>query len=706
MAIQLGSAYGKVTLDSSGVGRGVRSATTSLRNLQSLGLSLSGTMQDIGASMTVGLTLPIALAGKKAFDVFREFEQSLNILKTVSHANEEEMKQLSDRARELGADLTLPGTSAADAADAMAELAKAGLNVNEILAASRGVLQLSVAGQISNAEAARITANALNAFGLEGSEAARVADLLAASALASTAEVDEMADSLQMAAAVAAMSGMRIEELITDLGLMANAGIQGSDAGTSVKQMLLALQTPSNKAKDLMRDLGINIYDAAGNLKSMRELIKIFTSQLGGLTMEQRNNALGVIFGSDAIRSANIVLMGGVAAYDKMSESVNKAGASSELAASMMQGLTGELENIKSAFETASIAAIEPFKDDLKTLLHFVAEALNKFSALPEPIRKMVVMFLLLVAATGPLLLVAGKLLGIIVNLSLAMETFGITLPAVGSALTGTLIPALVSMGTAIWAAVVPALAAVGAALLPILAVLAAVILFIGLFALAWKTNFLGIRDNIIASINFWKAIFKSFFAFLRGDTEAGMEYLKEAFNILGEHISKVFEKLFGIRDAWGKFLEWMRTALGSVVTYISNAFTKTDWSQLGRYVTFGIANGMLFGIPMLILAATKAVKAVIDTFDKALDAHSPSKTLMKRGVWSGQGYLLGLQNSMDPNAIARMLAKPIANNSSSSQQNITMQFASGLTINQVQGMIAQNNEALIGQLNHALGGG
>jgi hypothetical protein len=113
----------------------------------------------------------------------------------------------------------------------------------------------------------------------------------------------------------------------------------------------------------------------------------------------------------------------------------------------------------------------------------------------------------------------------------------------------------------------------------------------------------------------------------------------------------------------------------------------------------------MLGGIPMLIVAATQAAKFVLATFDKELDAHSPSRKLFKRGVWSGQGYILGLQSSMDPNQIAQTLAKPIQNQSTSTQQNITMQFAHGVTIREVYEMLASNNEMLLNRLNRALGG-
>lgn len=283
------------------------------------------------------------------------FEQQLNILQAVSGAGTEQMAALSAQAKALGNDLTLPKTSAKDAAEAMTELGKAGLSINNIMGASKGVLQLAAAGNLSNARAAEIAANALNAFGLAGTEATRVADLLAAAANASSLEVTDAADAMQMSAAIFASAGIPIEDLITSISELGNAGIKGSDAGTSLKQMLLQLQTPTNKAKDLMRDMGFSVYDASGNMVSMRDIIGRLQVATAGMTQQQRDFALGTIFGSDAIRSANVLIRDGVAGFDTMKDAVTKEGAAAALAAARNKGFTGALDGLKSAIETVQI---------------------------------------------------------------------------------------------------------------------------------------------------------------------------------------------------------------------------------------------------------------------------------------------------------------------------------------------------------------
>jgi len=320
-------------------------------------------------------------------------------------------------------------------------------------------------------------------------------------------------------------------------------------------------------------------------------------------------------------------------------------------------------------------------------------DMLEKFNNLSPTQQKILLGFLGLVAIAGPLLSFLGTVVTVtsgIAGLAGTLSGLGISVGAIGAMITGVAVPAIAALGTA---------------LLPILAVLAAVIIFLLAFVVAWKTNFLGIRDNITMWVTVIKNLWKALMAFLKGDTESAMGFLTAAFDAFGARINQVFEKIFGIRDAWGRFLEFMRTALGNVVSYISNVFTKTNWSQLGKYITFGLANGMLLGIPSLILVAYKVAESVLAAIKKKLGISSESKAFQQLGMYSGQGYQLGLAKAMSAEDLARTMARPVQSMSNSQQQNITMQFANGLTIRQVQGLIAENNESLIGQLNRALGG-
>jgi TP901 family phage tail tape measure protein len=373
--------------------------------IESMGQSLSKT----GKTMSMAITAPLVAAGGMAVKAAADFESMGNTFKAVSGATSEQFQRMSELAKELGNDMTLPGTSATDAAAAMTELVKAGLSVDDTFKAAKATLQLSAAAQIDNAEAAKIVGQALNAFGLSGDKAITVADLLANSANASAGGITDMAYALQAGASVANMAGQSIEDFTTAISLMANAGVTGSDAGTSLKSMFMSLISPTDKAAKTMKKYGLNVYDANGQLKPLPELVSLFSSKLGGMTDQQRNATLATIFGSDAIRAANIVLIKGAGKWDGMSEAVNKAGGAAEVAGSKMQGTKGKIEALKSNLETLAITIGEKLLPFVNKLVDGLSKIIDWFSNLSPSTQDMILKMLALAAAIGPLILILGK---------------------------------------------------------------------------------------------------------------------------------------------------------------------------------------------------------------------------------------------------------------------------------------------------------
>lgn len=379
--VVLGQAVMELTTDNSKFVGGLQQAA---RESESAFSKIAKTAAATAAGILVykGLGAAIGAVKDTIGGLAAGFEQQLNILQAVSGAGTEQMAALGAQAKALGNDLTLPKTSAKDAAEAMTELGKAGLSINNIMGASKGVLQLAAAGNLSNARAAEIAANALNAFGLAGTEATRIADLLAAAANASSLEVTDAADAMQMSAAIFASAGIPIEDLITSISELGNAGIKGSDAGTSLKQMLLQLQTPTKKAQALMDDMGFSVYDASGNMVSMRDIIGRLQVATAGMTQQQRDFALGTIFGSDAIRSANVLIRDGVAGFDAMKVAVTKEGAAAALAAARNKGFTGALDGLKSAIETVQITVGSLLLPSLTKLIRSFAYGVTQIEPL------------------------------------------------------------------------------------------------------------------------------------------------------------------------------------------------------------------------------------------------------------------------------------------------------------------------------------
>ena len=326
-------------------------ATQEMDRVSAASGKLKKHLEPVGSAMKLVGAGALA-AGVASVKMAGDYEQGLNIFKSVSGATAQQMAMVAAKARELGQDASLPGVSARDAANAMTELSKAGLSVNDTLAASKGVMSLAKAGQIDVADAATIAAQALNAFKLKGSDAGKVADVLANGANASATDIRGLSLGLQQSAAVASQFGVSLEDTVTTLGLFANRGMQGSDAGTSLKTMLISLANPSKKAANLMHQLGINAYDASGKFVGMRQLAQNLQNGLKGLSEEQKQQALATIFGTDAFRAAAFLADSAGKSYDDMSKAVGRSGAAMDLAKAQNSGFNGALDNLKSTLET------------------------------------------------------------------------------------------------------------------------------------------------------------------------------------------------------------------------------------------------------------------------------------------------------------------------------------------------------------------
>lgn len=328
-----------------------------------------------------------------------DYEQSMNLFRATTGASADEMRRAGALAKALGADLTLPATSAAQAGQAMTELAKAGLSVEQAMGAAKGTLQLAAAGGLEEAKAAEIAANALNTFGLAGSQATMVADLLAASANASSIEVTDAADSFKMAGAVwASLQGDAVGaknslvDMTTAVGLLGNAGIKGSDAGTSLKQSLLQLAAPSDKAKGLMQELAGRVgitgdlaYDSTGKMRPFKEIIGLVGKSTEGMTQAQRDYTIATIFGADATRSILSLVRAGPDAWDKMHTAVTEQGAAAKLAGARMDGLKGAAAGLQSQIETLVLEGVEPLLPLMTDLLKQAAAFAGSLSGQVGP---------------------------------------------------------------------------------------------------------------------------------------------------------------------------------------------------------------------------------------------------------------------------------------------------------------------------------
>jgi TP901 family phage tail tape measure protein len=359
-------------------------------------------MRNVGMGLTAGVTLPIVGIAAAAVNSAAQFEQSLNVMQQVSGATEAQMASMQAQALQLGAETAF---SAGEAAAGMLELAKAGLDTDQVMAAIGGTMDLAAAGNLGLAQAAEIAANAVNTFGLDATQTVDVANMLAAAANASSVEVTDLASGMQMAGSVFASSGQDIDVLTTALALMGNAGIKGSDAGTSLKTMLMRLTAPTKEARAMMDQLNVSMYNLDGSTRDLPDVMADLQASMAGATDEARQNALTTIFGADAIRAVNVLLAKGPAGWKAMSKAVSAQGAASEVANARMSGMAGAIEYAKGSLDSFLIGGALPFLDTMSGVVRQAADALTWFGELDVGIRNAAMAFTAVLAAAGPVLL-------------------------------------------------------------------------------------------------------------------------------------------------------------------------------------------------------------------------------------------------------------------------------------------------------------
>ncbi len=390
----------KIGADISGLEKGLNTAAGRLR-------SFGASMKSLGTGLTLGMSAPLAGVATMAFKSAAAFEQSMNLMQTMSGATAEQMATLQEQALELGASTVF---SAGEAAEAMLELNRAGMTVEQTSAAIAGVMDLAAAGQIGLAEAATITANAINAFGLEAGRSAEIANIFAAAANASSSDVQDLADGFSNAGAVFAANGQSVNTLAAALALLSNNGVAGAEAGTALRTVLRALATPTSAAAKTLAELGVSVYDAQGNMRPFVEVIGQMERATEGMADAQRNAALQTIFGAYGISGATILIEEGAAAFTAMEEAVSAQGAAALLADAQMRGLGGAVEYFRGAVDSLLIESALPFAETLALMIRRAADLLERFTELSPGVQRFAAVLLGVLVVAGPLLVVLGTM--------------------------------------------------------------------------------------------------------------------------------------------------------------------------------------------------------------------------------------------------------------------------------------------------------
>lgn len=348
-----------------------------------------------------------AAVGKAAVKAFADFDASMSAVQANTGASAGVMNQLRDAALDAGARTIY---SASESADAINELAKAGVSVTDILNGGLdGALDLAASGQMGVADAAELTASALNEFGLKGNQASHVADLLAAGANTAQGGVSDMGEALKMVGTTASQLGMSIEDTTGAITMMASQGIVGSDAGTQLRSALISLTSASGPAKAEMQQLGISMYDNQGNFVGLANFAGQLKDKLSALTPEQRANAMGVLFSNAAMSVGNTLYEQGAEGVNKFTKQVNQQGFAAKQASQLTDNLKGDVEQFGGAVETSLIKIGSGANGPIRSVVQTVTNLVTAFGNLPAPAQQSVVAIGLVVGAAAGLHKVFGQ---------------------------------------------------------------------------------------------------------------------------------------------------------------------------------------------------------------------------------------------------------------------------------------------------------
>lgn len=362
---------GSIKIDTKIDTGGFNSGIEKMKSIASTGVSV---MTKTFAAVTAG----IAAGGTASIKVGSEFEAAMSRVSAISGATGKDLEKLQEQAIELGAETSF---SAKEAAEGMENLASAGFSVSEITKAMPGMLDLAASSGESLASSSDIAASTLRGFGLAASKASHVADVLAKNAADTNAAVADTGEAMKYIAPLAKAAGISFEETAAAIGIMADNGIKGSQAGTTLRGALSRLSKPTDDMVQVMDDLNLKFYDSDGKMKSLAEQSKMLKNATKGMTDEQRNQAIVTLYGQEALSGMLSLMNSEEGRLESLTKSYkNCDGAAAEMAKTMQDNLQSKVEELGGSLETLGITIYEEFKEPLKSAAEEGIEYVNRLT--------------------------------------------------------------------------------------------------------------------------------------------------------------------------------------------------------------------------------------------------------------------------------------------------------------------------------------
>lgn len=592
---------------------------------------VGGTLTSVGQKL-LPLSTGIAGLGVAAVKTTADFDSEMSKVSAISGATGTDLDKLRGKAREMGAKTKF---SASEAAQGMQYMAMAGWKTQDMMDGLEGIMNLAAASGEDLASTSDIVTDALTAFGLSAKDSSHFSDILAAASSNANTNVSMMGETFKYAAPVLGSLGYTAEDAALAIGLMANAGIKSSQAGTTLRGAITNLAKPTDTVAAAMDKYGISLTDSSGKMLSLRELMEQLRQKLGGLSEAEQAQAAAALFGKEAMSGMLAIINGSDKDFEKLAGAIDNCDGSSEkMANTMNDNLQGQITILMSQLQELAISFGEILMPKIRDIVTHIQNFVDKLNAMDEGQKETILRIGMFVAALAPMLMGLGKVITFSANVSRALGTLSAGLVKAGG-FSGVFTKAL-GLITSPAAIVVGAIAAITAVIIHL-----------------WNTNE-DFRNTITA---IWQKIKDAFTTFAAG--------ISERLSALGITFSDVTSAIKTIWDGFCNLLApVLEAAFNTIAIALQTAFNvilgiwdvfsavfSGDWSGAWEAVK-GIFSSVWDGLKEYFSTIIGAVKGVADVFLGWFGTNWETvwngvKTFFE-GIWNGiSSFFEGIWNGI-----------------------------------------------------------
>lgn len=485
-------------------------------------------VKDVGQTLTQKITMPLAALGVISLKTGADFDKSMSQVAATMGKPISEVQDLRDFAKEMGSTTAF---SAKEAADGLNYMALAGYDAEMSMKMLPTVLNLAAAGNMDLARASDMVTDAQSALGLSAEDTEKLIDQMAKTASTTNTSVEQLGSAILTVGGTAKIMKGGPAELAQVLGLLADNGIKGSEGGTALRNVLLSLSSPTAKGATQLELLGVKVFDANGEMRSMTDIMADMNKGLSKLTDEQRTQAIATIFNKRDLKSVNALLGTDAQRWDDVANAISNAGgAAAQMADTQLDNMAGSLTILKSALEGAAIAISDQLAPYVRMLAEWLTDLVSRFNALDPSVQRVIVLVGTFAAAIGPVLVVVGSLISM----------FGSAIAMIGR--VGTAVSGLIS-----------GLMAMNPVVLIVIAVIAALIAIGILLWKNWdkiKAKATEIKNNVVKTFNNLKTAVINAFNTLKSKVTSTWNAIKTAImnpvNKAKDAVKKAIDKIKG----------------------------------------------------------------------------------------------------------------------------------------------------------------